>query len=137
MTDTLSASQVEKTLEAGRLAAAKAGADVCLAVVCAAGNLLGFLRVGNAFLISTDLAIDKAWTAAGMKMSSRDLGDALRTMPANVRDGLLRRPRLTEVPGGFPVNAESRYKGGVGVSGGSDEQDEAIARAMLAALEGS
>jgi glc operon protein GlcG len=132
----LSSQQVEKMLCAGRAAASEAGLSVCIAIACAAGNLSGFLRVGDAFLISTDLAIDKAWTSAGMKMSSRELGDALRTMPDNVRDGLLRRPRLTEVPGGFPVLADSQCLGGVGVSGGSDEQDEAIARAMLAALEG-
>lgn len=123
-------------LTAGRLAASVEKADVCIAIVCAAGNLAGFLRIGDAFLISTELAIDKAWTSAGMKMSSRHLSDTLRAMPANVRDGLLRRPRVTEVPGGFPIIVGRGCIGGVGVSGGSDEQDEAIARAAIIALEG-
>lgn len=136
MTDALSATQVELMLAAARSAASLDEVAVCIAVVCDAGNLLGFLRVGDAFLISTELATDKAWTAAGMRMSTRDLGDALRTMPARVREGLLRRPRLTEIPGGYPILAKGDFIGGIGVSGGSDEQDEKIARAALVALEG-
>jgi len=36
--------------------------------------------------------------------------------------------------GGLPILVDGRCIGGVGVSGGSEEQDEACARAALAAL---
>jgi len=131
MTKRLSSETTVAALQAALVAARESGAAVCVALVDDAGQLAGFVRAPGAFLISADLSIDKAWTSAGMKMSTRELGEALATMPSQVRDGLLRRPRLTEVPGGVPIIVDGAVVGGVGVSGGSAEQDDAIAGIAL------
>ena len=44
------------------------------------------------------------------------------------------RPRMVCFGGGLPIRHEGRVIGGIGVSGGSAEQDEACARAGLKAL---
>lgn len=130
----LMAVALERLICAARAAAEQVGVQVCIAATDNGGNLAAFLRMPNAFLVSTELAIDKAWTAAGMKMSTRDLGQALRRMEEPVRDGLLRRPRFTDLPGGFPIMAGAVCIGGLGVSGGSAAQDEEIASQALQAV---
>lgn len=131
----LEAHTIEKLLTAARTTAEKEGIAVCIGVTDTSGATCGFLKMPGAFLVSSDLAIDKAWSAAGMGMSTRALGDALRTMSDAVRDGLLRRPRLTDVPGGVPIKRGAQCVGAIGVSGGSDQQDEDIALAAIAAIE--
>jgi len=111
-----------------------AGIQVNIAVVDAGGNLAGFLRMPGAFLHSIDIAIDKAYTAAGFGLPTGAWTEALATHSPAVRDGLARRPRMVCFGGGLPLRHEGRLIGGIGVSGGSEQQDEACARAGLSAI---
>lgn len=126
--------QAELSLEFCRAAitaacakASELQARVCVAIVDAGGSLAAFQREPGAFLVSTDLSIDKAWTAAGFGISTAELGDLLSSESEAVREGLLRRPRLTIVPGGVPISIGGRMLGAIGVSGGTAEQDADIA----------
>lgn len=130
----LTAEIVEKAMSLAREKAASITARVCIVVVDAGGNLAGFLRMEEAFLASSGIAQDKAWTAASFRMSTRQLGDMLQNAERSVRDGLLRRPEICEVPGGVPILREGVMIGAVGVSGGSAEEDEIIAECCLAAF---
>ncbi|MGV7120416.1 GlcG/HbpS family heme-binding protein [Sphingopyxis sp. 550A] len=122
---------LEQVLAAARAECERLGVRASVAVVDTAGALAAFLRLPGAFLISTELAIDKAWTAAGFSLSTRGLGDMLAQAEDSVRDGLLRRPRLTVVPGGIPILQGAHCLGAIGVSGGSAQEDEQIAAAGL------
>jgi uncharacterized protein GlcG (DUF336 family) len=51
-----------------------------------------------------------------------------------VRQGLVLRPRFVAFGGGLPIVEHGVRIGGIGVSGGSEAQDEEIARAGLQAL---
>lgn len=106
-----------------------------VAVVDRAGHTLAFLRMNGAFLHSADIATDKAYTAASFGFPTRDwlgvLGDNER-----LRIGLPARERLVVFGGGLPILLDGRCLGGIGVSGGSEDQDEACARAGLDALLG-
>lgn len=135
MSEGPSALAMEQALRSARAEAERLGVHVAIAMVDTGGNLSSFLRVGRAFLASTDLAIDKAWTAASFGMSTRAFSELLDTMPSNVRNGLMLRPRVTVVPGGFPILRDGMLAGAIGVSGGSDTEDEMIAQGGLAALE--
>lgn len=128
------AQAVEAVLSAARLRAEALGVRVNIAIVDAGGNLAGFLRMPGSFLSSIELAIDKAYTATSFSMTTRNFSDLLENAPRPVRDGLLRRPRLTEVPGGLPIDLEGSLAGGIGVSGGSEEEDEDIASHAVAGL---
>lgn len=111
-----------------------AGIRINVAVVDAGGNLAAFLRMPGAFLHSIDIAIDKAYTAAGFGFPTSAWEGALRTHSPAVREGIPRRPRIVCFGGGLPLRHEGQLIGGIGVSGGSEEQDEMCARAGLAAL---
>jgi uncharacterized protein GlcG (DUF336 family) len=130
------AQTVNLILAAAITRAEEMGVKVNIAIVDGAGNLSGFVRMPGSFLSSIELAIDKAYTAASFSMPTRGFSDLLENAPRAVREGLLRRPRLTEVPGGFPIAIDDKSAGAIGVSGGSEEEDEEVASYALAEFAG-
>jgi uncharacterized protein GlcG (DUF336 family) len=109
------------------------GIRINVAVTDPGGVLMAFLRMPGAFLHSIDIAIDKAYTAAGFGFPTSQWMSAIGQDEA-LRVGLPLRPRLVVFGGGLPIREQGVLIGGIGVSGGSAEQDEACARAALSAI---
>lgn len=113
--------------------AVELGIRVHAAVVDGHGNTLAYLRMPGAFFHSESLAVDKAYTAASFGFPSGEwlerVGDDQR-----LRSGLITRPRLVVLGGGLPILYEGWCIGGIGVSGGSEAEDDLCANAALAAL---
>jgi uncharacterized protein GlcG (DUF336 family) len=140
---TKSAVSVEQrvlTAEGAAVAAAAAvshakalGIRINVALTDSSGTLAAFLRMPGAFLHSVDIAIDKAYTAASFGFPTTAWKDAVAG-DEMLRIGLNQRPRLVMFGGGLPVREGGVLIGGIGVSGGSAEQDEACAVAGLTAL---
>lgn len=131
----------EAAATAARAAVAHAerlGIRVNVAVVDPSGLLAAFLRMPGAPLHSVDIAIDKAYTAASFGLATSQWHTVLQQHSEAVRQGLVLRPRFVAFGGGLPIcegDAEGGQRiGGIGVSGGSEEQDEDCARAGLAAI---
>ena len=129
----ITAAAAHAAVAAAVAAAEKQGIRVNAAVVDAGGTLAAFLRMPGAFLHSVEIAIDKAYTAASFGFPTAQWkaifeGDEL------LRVGLSERPRLVVIGGGLPIREGDALIGGIGVSGGSAEQDEACARAGLQAI---
>lgn len=114
--------------------AASLGIHINVAVVDVGGNLAAFLRMPGAFLHSIDIAIDKAYTAASFGLPTSQWHAALQQHSEAVREGIVRRPRFVAFGGGLPMVEAGQRIGGIGVSGGSEAQDEACAQAGLAAI---
>ncbi len=115
-------------------AAEAMGVPINVAVVDACGVLVGFLRMPGAPLHSVDIAIDKAYTAASFGLATSQWHEVLQQHSAAVREGLVLRPRFVAFGGGLPMLENGQRIGGIGVSGGSEQEDEACARAGLAAI---
>lgn len=115
-------------------AAAAIGVRVNVALVDASGVLAGFLRMPGAPLHSVEIAIDKAYTAASFGLATSRWTEVLQSHSPAVRDGLVQRPRFVAFGGGLPIVEGGQCIGAIGVSGSSEQQDEQIARAGLAAL---
>lgn len=130
----LDCGRIETMLRRARQAAEAEGIAVAIAIADASGLHAGFLRMPGTFLVASDMAMDKAWCSAGTRMSTTMIGSVLQSMGEVVHDGMLRRPRLTQIPGGFPIMQGDACIGGIGVSGGSAEQDVRIAEAALVAM---
>lgn len=109
------------------------GIRINVAVTDASGTLMAFLRMPGAFLHSIDIAIDKAYTAASFGFPTSRWGAVLGDDEL-LRLGLNQRPRLVLFGGGLPIVEAGARIGGIGVSGGSAEQDEQCAAAGLAAI---
>lgn len=124
--------------QAAATAAAQAaqalGVRVNVALVDASGGLAGFLRMPGAPLHSVEIAIDKAYTAASFGLPTARWTEVLQSHSPAVREGLVQRPRFVAFGGGVPIVEGGHCIGAIGVSGGSEPQDEQIAHAGLAAL---
>ncbi|HDR8990756.1 TPA: heme-binding protein [Burkholderia vietnamiensis] len=113
--------------------AAALGIAVNVAVVDGGGALMAFLRMNGAFLHSIDIAIDKAYTAAGFGFPTSGWASVVGDDEL-LRIGLNQRSRLVMFGGGLPIVEDGRRIGAIGVSGGSSRQDEDCAAAGLAAI---
>jgi uncharacterized protein GlcG (DUF336 family) len=104
------------------------------------GHLIALHRMNEARLTGVEIAMAKAFTAAGHKrathMFNREGGPAL---PGGEAFGIhtMLPGKFAIFVGGFPVEYQGRVIGGVGVSGGNGKQDIAVGEAALAALEQS
>ncbi|WAL68693.1 heme-binding protein [Amycolatopsis cynarae] len=117
-------------IEAVRKEATEAGIDVATAITDAGGHLVAFERADRTPFLAAEVAVDKAWTAASFRLSTH-------TWNSLVADPhvapLAQHPRLMAVGGGFPLFDNGVCVGGLGISGGTAEQDENVARAALKA----
>lgn len=108
------------------------GALVSAAVVDAGGHLVHFQRMDGAEIAGPTLAVDKAYTAVAHRIATADLAEA--AAPGGPLAGLASNGggRYVVFGGGVPCWSGDRVVAGVGVSGGTTEQD---VRCALAALE--
>jgi len=107
---------------------------VNIAVTDAAGLMVGFIRMNGAPLHSIDIALDKAYTASSFGLPTSQWTETLKHHSPAVGQGLVLRPRFVAFGGGLPIVHQGNRIGGIGVSGGSEQQDEEIAQARLAVL---
>ena len=126
---TLSWQAAHEAVGAAARAAAAMGVNVNIAVVDCSGIDAAFIRMNGAPLISIDIAKDKAYTAVSFGLPTSQWHEALAEHSQAVREGLVLRPRMVSFGGGLPIVIDGHRVGGIGVSGGSEEQDEQIARA--------
>jgi uncharacterized protein GlcG (DUF336 family) len=123
----------QRIVEAAIAHGAARGVAVVAAVADAAGDLVACLRADGAFSTSISIARDKAYTAAIFGLSTDALHEAVSGREV-LRDGIGARPGLVLFGGGMPILHDGAVIGGIGVSGGSEDDDRACAEAGLAAL---
>lgn len=109
------------------------GWRINVGVVDRGGNLMAFLRMPGAYLHSIDIAIDKAYTAASFGFPTKQWMGAIGH-DEGMKLGFSAQPRLIVFGGGLPIRVGEDWIGGIGVSGASEAEDEACARAGLAAI---
>jgi len=116
-----------------REAAAREGLAVSSAVCDRGGNAVASARMDGAALGAMALAVDKAYTAVLWQVPTGEFMQS--TQPGGVDWGFNTTTggRVVVYAGGMPIFAGSELVGGLGVSGGTGEQDEACARAALTA----
>lgn len=134
-TETVTQAGARRVLDAAVWKARSMGVAVVIAVTDPAGQTMALERMDEAPLLSIDVATDKAWTVSAFGQPTSWWMDTLAQKP--YLGALGGNNRLMPVRGGVPLLGDGRLVGAVGVSGGSGEQDEAIAQAGAAALGSS
>ncbi len=112
----------------------KIGAKMVIAIVDNGGHLVALCRDNGAFAASVDIAKDKAITSAIFGMSTDELHNALKANPV-LLDGIARRPNTIMFGGGYPIKLNGQIFGGIGASGGSEDQDRECALCALESLK--
>ncbi|MGO6986350.1 GlcG/HbpS family heme-binding protein [Rhizobium leguminosarum] len=126
----LTASGAKLMIESASRFAVENGLKIAVVVVDREGALLALLRMDGVPAPITEFAIDKAYTAAVTGIATNDFFTHIDSSPS-LRLGLMTRSRLLVWGGGVPARHEGQVVGGVGVSGGSEEQDIACAAHAL------
>ncbi|MDT5001407.1 MAG: hypothetical protein QOK12_3512 [Mycobacterium sp.] len=110
------------------------GQPMNIAVVDAGGNLVTHVRQDGAWIGSIDISINKAWTARAFDIQTKDLGDNSQPTQQFFGIHITNGGKVAIFAGGVPLTRDGVIVGGLGVSGGSGEQDQSVALAGLAAL---
>ena len=111
--------------------ALKNGWTMFITVIDDGGTMLALERMDEAQVGSLDVAIGKAQTSLKFKRPSKVFDDLI----SSGKNSLLGLPGVTPIEGGFPLLADGKVIGAIGVSGGSSAQDAQVAQAGVAALE--
>jgi uncharacterized protein GlcG (DUF336 family) len=126
--------EARKVIGAAEKKAVAIGQPMNVAVADAGGNLVAHVRMDGAWMGSIDISIKKAFTARAFDIATKDLaplaqpgGDFFGINASN--DG-----RIMIFAGGIPLKRGGKVVGAIGVSGGSGEQDQAVAEAGAAAF---
>lgn len=126
---TLSAAR--KLTDYGLQLAAERNVHVSVAVTDRAGVLLAFVRMDDASLVTVDVAVGKARSAAYLKAPSKVFEDFINSgLPA-----MATTPGILPLQGGVPVYYKGAVIGAVGVSGADGDTDSAIAALTAAGIQ--
>lgn len=121
-------------LDAAVERARQLGVDMDIAVTDAGGWLLAFYRMDGAKLTSIDVAINKAFTAAGTRKPTHEYSEIAGAGGPAFGIHVSNQGRFMIFGGGVPILYEGQCIGAVGCSSGSAEQDRQVAEAGIAAL---
>ena len=130
-TDQMPAFCLENLHRMARRAEEKAkqlGVPVVFAAVDQGGNLVLLQRMEGALLASIEIAAGKAYTASALKMATHELGQAAGQNGPLYGIETAIPGKIVLFGGGFPYLVNGEVVGGIGVSGGTVEQDMEIAR---------
>lgn len=124
----------DKLCAAAREKSRELGLDISFAVCDEHGLPRVYRRYGDALVLSITLVPGKAYTAAVTQCKTKDVAAAAAEggplMAIQTND-----PRVTLVAGGYPLFVNGRIAGGIGVGGGTEEQDCAIAEYVVAQFD--
>lgn len=107
------------------------GVDMDIAVVDDGGNLLAFYRMDGAKITSIDVAINKAFTAAGTRKGTHEYAEIAGAGKPAFGIHVSNRGRFMIFGGGLPIFVEGQIVGGVGCSSGSVDEDRIVAQAGI------
>ncbi len=109
--------------------AAAIGVPQCIAVVDPGGNLLAFVRMDGAKVLSQLSATQKAVTAASSRAATGGVPEELAQKLALATGG-----QVTNLKGGLPIVVDGHVVGAIGVGSGTGDQDVEVGQAGIAAL---
>lgn len=107
---------------------------VVISIVDANGTQTVTWRMPDALLVSSELAPKKAWTAVAMKTATHELTSAVQPGAALYGLESHMQGKVVTFGGGYALWREGLLLGGLGISGGSVEQDMDIAETAIAAI---
>ena len=122
---TLDLETAKKLISAVEERAKEQGKHAVIAVCNAEGNPIAVHVMDGAFLVSYEVAVKKAYTAVAVKMSTMELSALCQ--PGGTFYGLQALDKVITFGGGIPLYQNGVIVGGLGVSGGTGEEDHDLA----------
>lgn len=126
---------VDQIVKACETEANRIGVPVVVAIVDASGSLVYQRRMEQSLGVSIDLAPNKAYTSIAFRCSTAKLGESIQ--PGSSLYGIetmVQRP-IVLFGGGEPLMCGDYLIGGLGISGGTVDEDMLIVKAGLRAFQ--
>src|SRR5699024_753956 len=124
----------DRLCAAAREKSRELGIDISFAISDEHGLPRVYRRYGDALVLSITLVPGKAYTAAVTQCKTKDIAttaaEGASLMAIQTND-----PRITLVAGGYPLFADGRIVGGIGVGGGTEAQDCEIAEYVVSIFD--
>jgi uncharacterized protein GlcG (DUF336 family) len=130
-TMSLDLADARRIIGAGERKACELNIPYNIAVADAGGGLVAHVRMDGAWLGSVDIAINKAWTARAFDASTEDLSHMTQSGQQGFGLNTTNDSKVVIFGGGITIKVDGIVVGAVGASGGSVEQDVAVARAAV------
>jgi uncharacterized protein GlcG (DUF336 family) len=130
---TLTLEEANVILDAAQRKAEEIGVPHVLCVADNAGYPIALRRLNGGKVTSVQIAMNKAFTAAGHRRPTHHYKNSL---PGEEAFGIFTQHegRFTVFVGGFPIMVDGQCVGSIGASGGNGEQDIAVCEAGIAAF---
>ena len=127
-------SEAKAVIVAAEKKAAEIGQPMNIAVADGGGNLIAHVRMDGAWLGSIDISIKKAYTSRAFDIATKDLAEHSQLGGQFFGIHASNDGKIMIFAGGIPLKRDGKVVGAIGVSGGSGEQDHAVAEAGAAAF---
>lgn len=109
------------------------GKRAVIAVCNTEGNPIAVHVMDGAYLVSFDVAVKKAYTAVAVKMATRELAALVER--GGTFQGLDKITDLVTFGGGVPLYRGGVLAGGLGISGGTGDEDHALCEYAMSLFE--
>ena len=127
VTGTLTLDSARRLSEQVRQEAARIGVNAVVAISDKAGRPILVECMDDAYIASYDIALNKAYTVTALKMSTSQLKPLAQPGQPLYGIQFTNQGQIVIFGGGEPLTVGGAIVGGLGVSGGSEEQDTALA----------
>ena len=107
--------------------AARMGVRAVVAVADQAGRPVAVQSMDGAYIASFDIALNKSFTSASLKMSTEALGHLSQPGQSLYGIQFTNNGKIVIFGGGEVLEADGKMVGAIGVSGGTAEQDTELA----------
>jgi ATP:cob(I)alamin adenosyltransferase len=118
-----------------RVKARELGVPIVFSAVDRGGNLAYYERMKDSLIASIDISQNKAFTANALKCPTEDIQDLAKEGSPLFGIQFTNQNRIVTFGGGYPLIVDGKQIGAIGVSGGTADEDMAIAKAGLAVLQ--
>src|SRR5271168_782096 len=124
----VSLADARRVIAAAEQKAAEIGQPMNIAVADGGGNLVSHVRMDGAWIGSIDISQKKAYTSRAFDIATKDLAE--HSQSGNQFFGIhaSNDGNVMIFAGGIPLKKDGKVVGAIGVSGGSGEQDHAVAQ---------
>ena len=121
--------KAHRVIAAGEAKAKEIGQPMNIAVADGGGNLVSHVRMDGAWLGSIDISMKKAYTSRAFDIATQDLATHSQSGGQFFGIHASNNGKIMIFAGGIPLKKDGKVVGAIGVSGGSGDQDHAVAEA--------
>jgi len=123
-----------RVIAAAEEKAQQIGQPMNIAVADGGGNMVAHVRMDGAWIGSIDISQKKAYTSRAFDIATKHLAEHAQSGGQFFGIHASNDGKIMIFAGGVPLKKDGKVVGAIGVSGGSGDQDHAVAEAGAAAF---